>query len=312
MLTVQVLTKDNAGTIEDCINSLSGVDCRVLVGDMGSTDGTREMAKSLGAEVVEINFDGDFSRARNALLSDGCNVYLEPWERLARGSDLMGCLQGSRAFYVIESGVVSKQIRFWEGSCRFENPVFENLVTEQPAEVEPRVVLVSEGRPDRRSLESEMCRKWVESRPTSPEPYYYLACSLLAEGKVADFVSCAKTYLSMVNPSGDSPLLMNYYLSRVEFGRGNARDAYRRALGCLVAKPSFAEFWCLLGDMFCHRGDYKRAIHMYKNAIVAGARRRSDDFFPIEISKYESYPMEMEKKCLASISNGVIVGSKRP
>lgn len=307
MLTIQVLTRDNAGTIERCLESLSAVDGRVVVGDLGSSDGTPEMARSAGAEVVSLDFRGDYSALRNSLLSDGQNMYLEPWEAVVRGAEHIGSLRGGHAFYVAESGVVSKQVRLWE-SGRFENPVFETVVGASP-EVTPGVVVLSEGRPDRRAEATDICRGWVDDRPTSPDPHYYLACSLLAEGRAKEFAAEAMTYLSMSPPESDSVVLMNYYLARVGFSRGDSRDAYRRALGCLVARPSYAEFWCLLGDMLCHRGEYSRASHMYGNAVVAGRRRPSDDMFPVEVAKYGSYPKEMEEKCNRAAGENVFMGT---
>lgn len=306
MLTLQVLTKNNAGTIPRCLESVRGAGCRVVVGDMGSDDGTREICRDFGAEVVDLEFDGDLSALRNKLCREGRNMYLEPWERLARGASSIGGLVGGHYFYVLEDGVVSKQVRHWDQG-RFENPVFESVVG-SGAVVNPGVVIVSEGRPDDRARNREICESWAGRRPTSPDPHYYLACSLLSEGRRREFVSEALIYLSMEPSGGDSSLLMNYYLSRVNFSLGDHRDAYRRALWCLAGHPSFAEFWCLLGDMLFHRGDHRRASHMYENAMVAGRRRPSDDTFPVELAKYGPYPEAMTERCSKAISEGMVVG----
>lgn len=309
MLTIHVLTLNNAGTIERCLRSLSSVEGRVVVGDMGSLDGTPDIASGAGAEVVSLDFRGDYSALRNSLLSEGQNMYLEPWEVIVRGGEHIGSLSGGHAFYVLESGVVSKQVRLWD-SGKFENPVFETVVGSSP-EVTPGVVVLSEGRPDRRREVTEACRRWAKDKPTSPDPRYYLACSLLAEGRAEEFVGEAKTYLSMSPPEGDSVVLANYYLARVGFALGDHRDAYRRAAGCLVARPSYAEFWCLFGDMLCSKGEYSRAAHMYKNAKIAGRRRPSDDMFPVEVAKYDSYPKEMEEKCRVAMGEGLFMGDAK-
>ena len=306
---MHILTRDNAETIAGCLDSVRGVCDRVLVADMGSKDGTREIARGRGADVISVVFDGDFSAIRNRICSDGRNMYLEPWERVAKGSGLIRGLSGNRSFYVLAGGVVSKQVRLWEGG-RFENPVFES-VSGVEAQVTPEVAIISGRQPSDRASTLEACRIWASRRPTSPDPYYYLACSLLSEGKGREFVAAARKYLSLAVDGGDSVVLMNYYLARQEFAAGEAREAYRRAVGCLFSNPSFAEFWCLLGDMFCSRGEYRRAIHMYENARVCGARRKVDDSFPIEISKYESYPSLMEEKCRSAMSGGLVVPTKR-
>jgi hypothetical protein len=308
VLTIQVLARNNAETIGRCLESAVRVGGRVVVGDLGSSDGTPRIARDMGVEVVDLKFDGDYSEVRNSLCSKGLNMYVEPWETVARGAEAIGGLSGGHYFYVMNGGVVSKEVRLWERG-RFENPVFETVVGAE-AVVTPGVVIVGGQRPDSRAENTSLSRKWVERSPTSPDPYYYLACSLLAEGRTKEFLATANKYLLMSESGGEATVLMNYYLARVQFVQGEIRDAYRRALGCLATCPSFAEFWCLVGDMLYSRGDHARASHMYQNARMAGMRRPSDDTFPVELSKYDSYPKTMEEKCSKAAGGGVVVGSK--
>jgi tetratricopeptide (TPR) repeat protein len=309
VLTIHVLARDNSETISDCLSSLSVLGGRVVVGDRGSRDHTAEMARDLGAEVVRIDPTDELAAARNSLCGEDWNMYIEPWERLVSGADSILSADGNRSFYVLDGGVVSKQIRLWQGG-RFENPVFETL-SGVVSVVDPSIVVAAGNRPDTRAESTEACRRWVSRKPTSAEPYYYLACCLLAEGRGAEFMAAAKNYLSMPGAGGDSVVLLNYYLARQEFAAGRVEEAFRRAVGCVFSEPSFAEFWCLVGDMLSSVGDYRKAIHMYENARVCGARRRSDDSFPIEISKYESYPKIMEEKCRGAVSKELIVSVKR-
>ena len=58
-LTVVILTKDEGLHIERCLKRLDGIASRILVIDCHSTDGTREIARSLGAEVVEHDWPGN-------------------------------------------------------------------------------------------------------------------------------------------------------------------------------------------------------------------------------------------------------------
>jgi len=307
MLAVHLLTRDNEETVGDCLASLAELDCRIMVGDMGSSDNTKMVCKSLGAEVVDVDPDGDMSALRNSMCVDGPNMYIEPWERLVRGSEIIGSLKGGHHFYVVQEGMVSKQVRYWEEG-RFENPVFESVVGAK-AVVTPQVVIVGGKQPDFRLRNTRVCREWAERRPTSPDPHYYLACSLLAQGKKEEFVASAKKFLTISGP-GESLIMMNYYLSRVELSLGDPDSSFRRAVGCIAAKPSMAEFWCLLGDVLFKKGEYERARHMYLNARAAGKRRRGDDSLPVDIAKYESYPVAMEEKCLSCASKGRIVGMK--
>lgn len=309
MLTIQILTLNNRGTIERCVESVSGLGGRLVVGDMGSEDGTPDVCSKMGCEVRRVKFEGCFSQLRNSMASEGHNLYLEPWEFIASGADRIGALSGNAAFYVVQGGVVSKQVRFW-GSGAFRNPVFEHVDGGEEPSVRPDIVVYSSGGPDRRTQTTEACRRWSENNPTASEPYYYLACSLLAEGKLDEFLGCARKYMIMEADGSDSGVLMNYYMARAEASRGMFRESSIRVLSCIAARPTFAEFWCLLGDMLYSKGKYEKARSIYENARVIGRRRRSEDLFPIEVSKYGEYPEEMERRCLEAANKGFVVGKR--
>ncbi len=57
-LCVPVICKNSARTIERTIRSVSGLARRVILVDSGSTDGTREIAAGLGAEVMDHAWEG--------------------------------------------------------------------------------------------------------------------------------------------------------------------------------------------------------------------------------------------------------------
>lgn len=309
MLTIHVLTRDNIQTIGRCLESALRVADEVVVGDLGSSDGTKEACKDAGARVVEVRLDGDYSALRNSLLGSGVNMYLEPWEAVVRGEEAIRSMEGCFAFYVAQGGFISKQVRLW-GAGHFTNPAFERVSECGEAIVRPDVVILASGGDDRREANMSICRSWAESKITSPEPHYYLACAFLAAGKIVEFMGEANKYLSMDRDGGESSLLMNYYLARAELSQGMVSEASKRLLGCLALRPTFAEFWCLLGDMFYLRGKYTKAKEMYQNARIIGSRRKSDDMYPIEISKYSKYPKSMEERCEKASGQSLLVARK--
>ena len=291
MLTVQILTKNNEGTIRKTLESLSGLEARVVVGDMGSSDSTVRICLEYGAEVRKIVWRSDYSEARNSLISEGMNLMVEPWEVVARGREEIMASEGNFKVTVVRGGSVSKELRLWNRGS-FRNPVYETI-DEDGAEYLEGVALVGSGWPDRRGEVFDLCGVWRERRPTSPEPWYYSSLSCLALGRLDEFMVFSERYLAMAEGFGPAETHVAYKMSRVLFGRGEDSKAAGLLASCLFYNPTMAEFWCLFGDALYRKKEYSRARAMYANAIVMGSMRMSSDPSPLEIDKYREHPEKM-------------------
>ena len=69
MISVVVLTMNEASNLPRCLTSVAWSD-DVLVLDSGSTDGTQDVARQMGARLLERPFD-DFAGQRNYAMTDG-------------------------------------------------------------------------------------------------------------------------------------------------------------------------------------------------------------------------------------------------
>lgn len=310
MPTIQIITRNNEDTVGRTLDSLSGLGARVIVGDLGSTDSTLEICLGKGAEILKIKWEEDYSKVRNSLSAEGMNMYLEPWEVLARGHEFVSEVVENCRIYVINGKMVSKELRIWK-DAKFQNPIYESIQDETAVCV-PEIVVSSVGNmpADRRRELSSINEKWIKSSPTSPDPYYYMAMSRLAERNYRDFFMFSRQYLAMSKKFTESTLMLNYYMAQVELHVGEIRAAANNLAGCLCLRPEMAEFWCLLGDILYKSGDYSRSKCMYENAMIIGKRRKKDDIFPIEITKYREYPSKMIQNIKEIEEHTELVGSK--
>jgi FkbM family methyltransferase len=67
-LSICLITRNEERFLAQCLKSLSGMACQIIVVDTGSSDRTVEIATEMGAEVHTFAWTDDFSAARNAAL----------------------------------------------------------------------------------------------------------------------------------------------------------------------------------------------------------------------------------------------------
>jgi glycosyltransferase involved in cell wall biosynthesis len=73
LLAVAITTKNNMRTIGECLQSVQGIADRIFVVDSGSTDGTVELCKQMGADVVYREWQGPVAQKQYAM--DRCADY---------------------------------------------------------------------------------------------------------------------------------------------------------------------------------------------------------------------------------------------
>lgn len=75
-LSLCLITKNEEKNISRCINSVKDIIDEIVVVDTGSTDRTVEIAKSFGAKVIQVKWEDDFSKARNAAIENATGDWI--------------------------------------------------------------------------------------------------------------------------------------------------------------------------------------------------------------------------------------------
>jgi tetratricopeptide (TPR) repeat protein len=76
ILSLCMIVKNEADQMGDCLALIRSVVDEIIVVDTGSTDGTREMAREMGAQVFDYNWSNDFSAARNESIRRATGHYI--------------------------------------------------------------------------------------------------------------------------------------------------------------------------------------------------------------------------------------------
>lgn len=84
-LSLSMIVKNEEKFLPDCLESVKGLIDEIVIVDTGSTDATKEIAARYGARIIDFNWIGDFSAARNHALEQCTGdwvLYLDADERL--------------------------------------------------------------------------------------------------------------------------------------------------------------------------------------------------------------------------------------
>jgi glycosyltransferase involved in cell wall biosynthesis len=68
LLSAALIVRDEERHLPDCLRSIEGIVDETVIVDTGSTDATRDIARSFGARVYDVPWQNDFAQARNAAL----------------------------------------------------------------------------------------------------------------------------------------------------------------------------------------------------------------------------------------------------
>lgn len=265
---------------------------------VGLYDATHlDLCKNLGCKVTAVK--GDRSEAKNKLISLAETewlFYLEPGEILSSGHEFISNLTDGpmRRIFVIQGDLISKEVRLWrKGDAKFVNPVYESLQPEEGNEPINVFVAGTES-PDR--LEDLL--KWKQGQPNHREVDYYLACQYLVRKEYDKFFKHAEYFLFRESDPTFSVLMTRYYLGLIYLHvKKDSHKALENLIVCLGEKPLHAEFWCAVGDCYYRAGVPDKAIAFFENAMAMGRERMTNDPYPIELPKYNEYPIKMIELC---------------
>ncbi|MGB9697808.1 MAG: tetratricopeptide repeat-containing glycosyltransferase family 2 protein [Thermodesulfobacteriota bacterium] len=144
-LSLCMIVKNEAHNLKDCIHPLKSILDEIIVVDTGSTDQTKEVAKSLGAKVFDFQWCNDFSAARNDSIRHATGDYIL-WldaddrideQNIKKIGQLKNSLSASRdkAYYLIinSQSPVDGETRFRQIRIfpKIKGTLFEGRVHEQ-------------------------------------------------------------------------------------------------------------------------------------------------------------------------------------
>ncbi|MGE5654761.1 MAG: glycosyltransferase [Bacillota bacterium] len=300
-----MIVKNEAASLARCLYSVKdGVDEMVVV-DTGSTDGTPDIAVSLGAKVFAYEWNDDFAAARNFSLEQASGdwlLYLDADEELEHGDAerLRHLAQVSQAeaftFQInnlTDGNDLTRHInvRMFRNrpDYRFEGRLHEQIAGAILEHNPGQAVIHSSGltllhygylssvfaakNKGERNLHLNL--KMVEEEPDNPFYLYTLGNSYMSNRQFAKALDCYEHSLHHLNP--DAIYAPSVFVSSVSclLRLGH----WRRALTLLERGkslyPDYADIRFLEGEIFQQLGHLHRAQACFEHCLTIGERLQS-------------------------------------
>lgn len=222
-ISLCMIVKDEAGSLQRCLNAVRDVVDEIIIVDTGSVDNTIEIARLHGAVVIRTEWNGDFSEARNLSLAAATKPWIlvldadEVWAQTPQmKTELMQLLATSRddvwGYWIQVTSLlgVSGEERVTDAVCR----LFRN---------DPRIAFQGRIHEEIASSIMALAPQGVLHSGLEVIHYGYLEQAITAKNKGARNMQLIRFAL---NQEGDQPELL-YALAAEWFQQAKYDEALR-------------------------------------------------------------------------------------
>jgi glycosyltransferase involved in cell wall biosynthesis len=305
-LSLCMIVRDEEEMLPRCLSAIADAVDEIVIVDTGSSDRTIEIAKSFGATVIEREWTGSFSDARNvsfdAATSDWI-MYLDADEVIFREDlDKLRALTGRtwrEAFYLVETNYTGEEgdgmalthnaLRVFRNrpEYRFEGRLHEQIAQHLPGYLPERIEhttvrvehygylgsVRSAKEKSRRNIELLKAQQ-AESPPT-PFLHFNLGSEYAAADDAAAALAEFERAWAMIQSEQDVlgyefvPTLMVRLVKALRF-TGRAEDAIARADEGLKLFPGFTDLVFEQATASVVLGRRQDAVRYYKQCIELG------------------------------------------
>ena len=299
-----MIVKNEERTLKRCLESAGELFDQIVVVDTGSSDNTRAVAKSLGAEVYDFEWIDDFSKARNFSFSKSTCDYIM-WldaDDVIEESQLKKLLElkarlGSQDMVMLnyavtfdESGTPTflyERERIFKRAKGYEWQGFIHEAIVPSGKIEHENIYISHkkmgGGDPRRNL--KIYRAHIKAgEKLSPRDQYYYGKEYFYLRKYRRAITELKKSLK----NGWLPNVLDAYraIATSYSVLGEDDKALKALLESLSVAPPEPETCCQIGNLFLQKANLESARFWFVTALVARRQAGSfkntlyDKFFP--------------------------------
>jgi len=324
-LSLHMIARNNADVIGQTLACVTSFTDEIIVVDTGSTDDTKAIAESYGAQVFDFEWVDDFSAARNFALSkctgdwtfwldtgDTLPDFTIQWFKKFKESDISNSdvelIWGILNRTHDQHGNVTKQI--WGSrvarripSLRWIEPIHEFLVTDKGVSVkaEGLIVVDHDGGSENGALRNIEVMKKALAMGHYPRLFFLYARELIVLERYEEALPILEEFVAK-GYGEEYPIADIYrYLGKCQIKVGKIEEGITSLLRSIHDHPTLAEPWWDLGDLYYTKEDWTNAIPFY--TAITGMKCPPDVSFPTNVVLYSYAPYERLGFCYLGLEN---------
>lgn len=292
-ISLCMIVRDEEGTLARCLTSVRDLVDEMIIVDTGSTDHTKDIARSFGATLYDFAWIDDFSAARNFAFGKATKDYilwldaddvLEEQDRarfhhLKEQQDfdydavsmpyhLTLDAEGKPVQYLRRNRLVRRACRFqWHGAVHEYLAVGGRVLHSEIAVTHRKERAYTD-----RNLQMYLKRR-ERQEEFSPRDTYYFANELKDHGRYTEAAEQYELFLDGGKGWIEDQLAACYKLAECYAHLGLSEKRVQSLLRALAYDAPRAELCCRLGGYFSDKEDFQTAIYWYRQATLLEQRQ---------------------------------------
>lgn len=322
-LGLAMIVKDEEKTLPRLLKSAEGVFDELVIVDTGSKDKTKDIARSFGAKIYDFTWIDDFSAARNFSFSKVTSqwvMWLDADDEIV-DTDRSRLLElkkhlGDADAYLMSYNYAQDQdgkplVRFYrhrilrnDGRVAWKCPIHEHMVIPPGFREAMTNVTVTH----RRGLEAatqdrgrniRLLRKAVKDDPSSQRMKFYFGKELYSEGEFQECVKTLEDYL-LKGDWHENMVNAHHFLALAYAATKEMEKAIDACVRGIRLDPRWAEFYCVIGQIYYDRGDWSRAAQWFE---IARRLPVPGTWGTVMMESYTWMPADRLTKCYAEMGD---------
>jgi len=297
LLGVQLIVRNEADVISRCLESVRAIADELIVVDMGSADGTPDIARSFGAVVIPAEWEDDFAKARNIALAHSAAEWvlvIDADEAVTGGAgelrDFLGQTEAAALTVEMENlygphpweRVIFHPVRLFRrgepNHFRFRGRLHEQIVSASGEGIPSSRIassplkLVHDGylpekiRVKHKALRNlNILRQMLADAPDDPYVLYHLGVTHCQLGQAEEAVRYFAAARKLAPPAPWRPTLIRD-TAKVLGQLGQWDEAIELLQKESARYPDYADLHHLLGEALTHAGRWHEAREAYLRA----------------------------------------------